>query len=141
MIIHEMEQRSPEWFAVRLGKITGTSFTTMANGRPATIETLCEKTAAERITGVSSENGFINEAMERGIELEAQALALYSTENFGDVKTVGFVELDEFIGCSPDGLVGDDGGVEIKCPEQHTHLRYMTCDVAWKKYFWQYIKC
>lgn len=134
---YDVEQRTDEWHALRLGRITGTSFTTMANGKPATIETLCEKTAAERITGVSSDSGFTNEAMERGIELEEQAFLMYERDHFCDVKGVGFVELDEFAGCSPDGLVGDDGGIEIKCPEQHTHLRYMTCDTAWKKYLWQ----
>ena len=137
MKIHMMEQRSDEWFAVRLGKITGTSFATVANGKKATVETLCEKTAAERITGLASESGYTNAAMERGIELEGQALELYATENFASVRRVGFVELDEFIGVSPDGLVDDNGTLEIKCPERHTHLAYLTGSKSWKTYRWK----
>ena len=134
----DVEQRTDEWHALRLGRITGTSFTTMANGKPATIGTLCEKTAAERITGVSSESGFTNEAMERGIELESQAIAMYEAQTFAQVQPVGFIEFNDYIGCSPDGLVCHLGGVEVKCPEQHTHLGYLLSKgKAWRKYKWQ----
>lgn len=137
MKIHTMAQRSDEWFAVRLGKITGTSFPTMANGKRATIETLCLKTAAERLTGVSSDSEYTNPAMEKGIETEGLALKAYETTEFSTVQVVGFLELDEYIGVSPDGLVGDDGGVEIKCPEAHTHLRYLTEKNPHRAYRWQ----
>jgi len=138
MKTHTMPQRSEEWFAVRLGKITGTSFKTMANGRDGTIETLCLKTAAERITGVLSDGGYTNEAMENGCALEDQARQCYETTAFQFVQEVGFLELDEFVGVSPDGLVGDDGGVEIKCPQAHTHLTYLLASgKAWRAYRWQ----
>jgi hypothetical protein len=56
------------------------------------------------------------------------------------VQQVGFISKGEYLGFSPDGLVGDAGGVEIKCPEQHTHLRYMRSGGnAWKAYRWQVI--
>ena len=137
MKIHTMPQRSDEWHAVRLGKITGTSFPTMANGKLATIETLCLKTAAERLTGASSDSTYTNAAMENGTDTEALALQAYESTTFNTVRVVGFVELDEFIGVSPDGLVGDDGGAEIKCPEAHTHLRYLMEKNPHRAYRWQ----
>ena len=138
MKIHTMSQRSKEWFAVRLGKITGTSFPTMANGQKATIETLCMKTAAERITGASSEDSYTNSTMEAGFEAEALARQTYETTTLTHVEEVGFLELDEFIGVSPDGLIGDEGLVEIKCPMAHTHLKYLTSKgKAWRAYKWQ----
>ncbi|MFA5617298.1 MAG: lambda exonuclease family protein [Syntrophorhabdaceae bacterium] len=138
MKIHQMPQRSDDWFAVRVGKITATSFATMANGRDATIETLCLKTAAEIITGQAGEKLYINAAMQHGIDTEEQAKAAYSIANLCHVQEVGFIELNEYIGCSPDGLIDDDGGLEIKCPETHTHLTYLNeKGNAWKAYKWQ----
>ena len=137
MIIHRMPQRSDEWYAVRLGKITGTQFQTMANGRKDTIDTLCYKIAAERLTGQPCEKAYTNSAMENGVALEPLARAAYETTAFAAVDEVGFLELDEFVGCSPDGLVGDDGGVEIKCPEAHTHLKNLGDSSCWKAYKWQ----
>ena len=138
MIAHTMPQRSDAWFAVRIGKITGTSFQTMANGRPDSIETLCLKTAAKRITGQSAEKPYTNDAIENGVDLEAMARESYETTTFGAITQVGFLELDEYIGLSPDGLVDDEGGLELKCPMAHTHLSYLTAGgVAWRAYSWQ----
>lgn len=137
MKVHTMPQRSDEWFAVRLGKITGTSFPTMSNGKKATVETLCLKTAAERLTGVSSDTPYTNAAMENGVDTEALALQAYETTDFSAVQVVGFIELDEYIGVSPDGLVGDDGGLELKCPLPHTHLQYLTEKNPHRAYKWQ----
>jgi hypothetical protein len=139
MRIHtDILQRSPEWFALRVGRITGTSFNTMANGTKDGIETLCLKTAAERITGVSIDEPYTNPAMENGVCLEAEARESYETTTFAPVLEVGFLELDEYVGVSPDGLVGDEGGVEIKCPQAHTHLKYRTNGGnAWLAYKWQ----
>ena len=142
MIIHEMEQRSPEWHKVRTGKITATSFQTLAAGRDSTVETLCLKTASERITGHSEDSFYTNEAMENGKETEKEALAAYSSTTLTHVREVGFVEYSDYFGCSPDVLVGEDGGVEVKCPLPHTHLKYINADKTdWKwidsKYRWQ----
>ncbi len=138
MIIHDVEQLSEEWFALRRGKITGTSFRTMANGRKDGIETLCLKVASEILTGVSAEKPFTNDAMEEGVALEPLARQAYEARTFDKVDEVGFLELNEFIGCSPDGLVGEDGLVEIKCPMQHTHLKYLASGgKAWRGYKWQ----
>lgn len=139
MIIHTMPQRSDEWWAVRCGKITASNFVTMANSKTkTTLDTLCYKTAAEKITGVPIESPYTNDAMEAGVALEDTARQVYELATLVHVQQVGFVEFSEHLGCSPDGLVGEDGGVEIKCPMPHTHLKYLTAGGnAWKAYRWQ----
>ncbi len=136
MIIHTCEQRTDEWHALRLGRITATQFGTMANGRKDTIETLCHKIAAEKITGVSSDGTYTNEAMERGIELEDEAIKYYEVKQLVHVQRVGFISADDYFGVSPDGLVGDEGLPEIKCPQAHTHLKYLRKG-GWRDYKWQ----
>lgn len=123
MIIHEMEQRSDEWFKIRMGKFTGTDFATVANGKKATKETLVYKKASEIVTGHRQENGYTNYNMERGVELEDEARFAFELETGLTVRQVGFLELDKFTGVSPDGLIGDNAGIEIKCKEDHTHLK------------------
>ncbi len=138
MIIHTMPQRTPSWFKVRCGHITGTSFQTMANGRKDTIETLCYKKAAEIVTGVCEDSGFTTEAMQHGIETEDLAISAYESTTFTHVERVGFVEMDEYIGCSPDGLIDNYGMIEVKCPQPHTHLKYLLLPLtAWSNYLWQ----
>ena len=122
MIIHDFEQGTDAWQDVRLGKLTASDFHTLM-GKSSTKKTILLKKAAERITGVKSDAcNFSNIHTERGHALENEARALYSVHNMVDVKEVGFVELNETVGCSPDGLVAEDGGVEIKCKDNHTHL-------------------
>jgi len=137
LIIHTMPQRSAEWFAVRLGKITGTSFQTMANGKAAGIEKLCVRIANEIRLGVGEENGYTNANMQHGIDTELLAISAYETTVFKHVTQVGFVEIDEYTGFSPDGLVGDDGGLEVKCPTRDTQTGYLIRGDAWKEYRWQ----
>jgi len=134
MIIHEMEQGSEAWFAVKSGKFSATDFQTIANGKPATIETLIYKKAAQIITGHREET-YSNANMDRGLELENEAREAFIFEKGLDVRQVGFVQCAEHVGCSPDGLIGDDSGLEIKCPEDHTHAKYLIhgCN----SYHWQ----
>lgn len=123
MIIHdEFEQRTEEWEKIRIGKFTGTDFQTVANGKKDTIETLCYKKASEIITGKKSYDSFSNRHTERGIEKEDEAREMFQLETGLLVKTVGFIERDIFSGVSPDGLIGDNSGIEIKCKDYHTHL-------------------
>lgn len=126
MIIHNFEQGTDAWHNVRLGKLTGSDFHTLM-GNSSTKKTILLKKAAERITGKRSDAcTFSNIHTDRGHELESDARELYSVHNMVDVKEVGFVELNETVGCSPDGLVVEDGGVEIKCKDNHTHLYAVT---------------
>ncbi len=139
MIIHECEQRTDAWHALRIGRITGTRLRELAGGKPPTVETLCLKIAAEKLTGVSAEKPFkVTPAMEHGIDTEDEARREYELETMSHVREVGFIEKDELFGVSPDGLIDDDGLVEIKCPMAATHLGYWlkhnNCGAAWKSY-------
>jgi putative phage-type endonuclease len=120
-IYKELEQRTEEWHKVRAGKLTASSFHTLL-GNSETKKTLLLKITAERITGKCIEDNYSNEDIERGIELEDDARNNYQEKTFNLVEEVGFAELDEYVGCSPDGIVGNDGLIEIKCPRETTFL-------------------
>jgi putative phage-type endonuclease len=138
MKIHKVEQRSDEWHQLRVGRITGTKIKEMVTGKPATFETLCKKVAAEKLTGISCEKPFrITDAMQHGIDTEKEAKAAYELDQLVRIEDVGFIEKDDIFGCSPDGLVGENGGVEIKCPMSHTHLGYWLEDFPCNAYRWQ----
>jgi len=125
-IYEDIEQRTPEWFKLKLGKFSGTDFATVANGRKDTIETLCYKKASEIITGQRATTKYTSSDMERGNELEADARAMFELETGLKVQEVGFVELNEYCGVSPDGLIiGKKQGVEFKCKDYHTHLKFL----------------
>lgn len=114
MIILDYEQGSDEWYAARVGipsasvidKIITTKGEVSRSG-----EKLMYQLAGERIIG-RKEESYTNAAMERGIELEAEARALFSLTTGLDVDEVGLCYMDErkAFSCSPDGLIGDDEG-------------------------------
>jgi len=129
MIIHEMQQQTNEWFAVRLGKITASCFAiATAKGRdggPSSPRAeLITDLVTERITRKPRKSKQ-TPSMKRGTEIEQEAREYYEALNGVEVRQVGFIERDEDIGCSPDGLVGDKGMLEIKCPDSKTHIRYI----------------
>lgn len=122
MEIINVPQGSPEWFAARLGIPTASMFATvMAKGRGGgeslTRMTYMRKLAGEVLTGEPMDT-FANGHMERGKELEPQARATYSLLTGNDVQEVGFVRAHG-AGASPDGLIGEDGGLEIKTKLPH----------------------
>jgi dihydrofolate reductase len=80
--------------------------------------------------------------MERGVELEEAARMTYELEH-DRVEEVGFIELDEFAGCSPDGLIGKDGGIEIKCPNDVNFFKLLVDGekAIDAKYLWQVQMC
>lgn len=121
MQIYNFEQRSEDWFKVRLGVLSASDAATIAaNGKG--LETLCLQKAMEIVTGHSQE-GYSNEDISRGVELEHEARSLYQIKTGNVVQEIGFVKIDELIGCSPDGLVGDDGLVEFKCRNSLNHFK------------------
>lgn len=84
----------------------------------------------ERLVGEPQDSDFINDDMRRGIELEADALAAYEALTGQLASRVGFVAHNTLmIGASPDGLIGDDGILELKVPRSATHLRYIRANV------------
>ena len=142
MKIYDMPQVSEEWFALKAGKMSGTSFATVANGRADTRKKLVLKLAAERMTGQRVTEKYSNVHMERGNELEMEARVSFELEKNITVSECGFImqnESDGF-GISPDGIIynGDKivSGVEIKCKDIHTHLDCLLN--GWDKtYKWQ----
>jgi putative phage-type endonuclease len=123
-----MEQGTQEWFEARLGKVTASKISdVMAKGRgdapSATAATYMSQLVCERLTGKPTET-FTSAAMEHGNETEAQARAMYSLEKMLSVEEVGSVDHPtlKMASASPDGLVGDDGLVEIKCPQPKKHI-------------------
>lgn len=122
-----MQQRSPEWYAERLGKVTASrAADVMArtkSGYSASRANYLAELICERLTGVAAD-GFVNAAMQWGTEKEPQARMAYELQTGADVQEVGFVNHPAvpMFGASPDGLVGDDGLVEIKCPNSATHI-------------------
>lgn len=128
-------QGSPEWFEARLGKLTGSEAQAIsANG--AGLKTLVNKLVAERLTG-KSEQGYTNADMERGKELEDEARNAYELETGNTVTKVGFCKLDDDVGSSPDGLINDDGGIEIKCFKDSSFVDYMFTGKVDTAYEWQ----
>ena len=120
MKVIDCVQGSDEWLAARLGKVTASRFDdVLCKGRGR--KTYMMKLVAEQLTGLA-QNEYSNAVMERGIEIEPQARTYYEELNECKVESVGFVIKDDFVGCSPDGLVGDEGLVEIKCPNTTTHI-------------------
>lgn len=125
------EQRSPDWFAARLGRLTGTGagdmLATIKTGEAAARRDLRMRLVCERLTGQCQENGFVNAEMQRGIDLEPVAFAAYEALTGQMVRRTGFLAHTELqAGCSLDGDVDDFMGiVELKCPKSATHLRYL----------------
>ena len=132
-IIETCEQGSIEWLSLRLGKITASRVKdVLTKGRGTspskTAESYMMELIAEILTG-NSKPFFENDAMRWGTETEPQARAMYAVNNnFVDVKEVAFVEHNEQVGISPDGLIGDDGLLEIKCPNTTTQLKRALSD-------------
>jgi putative phage-type endonuclease len=123
MKIHDVIQGSDEWFAVRAGKFTASNFNKLfVNGK--TYDDAIDAVVFGRLTGQIPES-FSNEWMQRGVEMEDEAIMIYEMECRKTVTKIGFVEQDEWVGCSPDGLIDDGGMVQIKCPKWNTHLKYM----------------
>ena len=125
--MHSMDQGTAEWFAVRLGKATASKIVdimaTVKSGEAAGRKNYRAQLVAERLSGSAAET-FTNAAMQWGTDTEAAAREAYEKEMLVGVKEVGFVDHETIpmSGASPDGLVGDDGLVEIKCPNTATHI-------------------
>lgn len=135
-----MEQRSTEWFLARKGKVTASKISdVMAKGRggaeSVTRQKYIDQLVTERLTKCIAE-GYTNEAIQRGVDLEPTARAAYSFHTGLDVEEIGFVDHISIgmSGASPDGLVGFDGLVEIKCPNSNTHIEYLLAGKPPAKY-------
>jgi putative phage-type endonuclease len=129
-----MKQRSPEWYAARLGKVTASHIADVtvplksgAWSKPR--GKYMEQKVAERLTGHRKDEPYVRPLEERG-NMEPEARIKYSYFADNDVDLVGFVDHPtiEWAGASPDGLIGRDGQLEIKCLDADTHVRLLQGD-------------
>lgn len=129
--IYDFEQHSDEWYAAKLGMFSGSDFHIFLGDSKTKKEKLWEKVAERRFMDSDKED-FFSPYTERGNMLEPEARRMYSAINEVEVKEVGLVEEDgEFDGyavCSPDGLVGEDGIIEIKTLSAKFFLSYTEID-------------
>lgn len=123
-----LTQNSEEWLQARRGKVTASSFSkiiTPAKGDKSTSATVYAYEIIAELMGAENES-FSNGFTEMGHEREDDARSVFEFITDLKVDQVGMIVTDcERIGCSPDGLIGDDGGLEIKCPKASTHIKYL----------------
>lgn len=131
--VHDVDQRSEAWFALRAGRVTGSVAADVCaalksgKGEAASRRNLRVRLALERIVVRPLESAFQSPAMLAGIEREPLALAAYEAQTGHEVKACGFLaHTDLPIGASPDGIVGDWlGAVEVKCCQPPAHLEFL----------------
>lgn len=135
-------QGTDEWQALRLGKVTASRLADLTartrNGWGSSRANYMAELVAERLTGIKAE-GFTNAAIKWGIEQEPAARDRYEFMCDADVTQVAFVDHPRIAmtGASPDGLVGDEGLVEIKCPMTATHIETLLTGDVREKYLLQ----
>lgn len=144
MRVIDHEQGTQEWLNSRLGCPSGSGFSNLitATGKPSTsAEAYINQLIAEKLTERTTEVK-VNEWMQRGTELEPLARQYYELSTGLEVQEVGFCKHDTMeCGVSPDGLVGLDGGLEIKCPAPATHVAYLRSGSLPAKYKQQVMGC
>jgi len=127
MIIHQLEQRTPEWYQIRLGKPTGSKFGNIytSQGKPSASQgAYINELASEWLFG-EQVAVFENDAMKWGTKYEPEACDFFQFHSDIPVTPCGFVTDDDLrVGVSPDGLT-EAGGIEIKCPQQLKHTEYL----------------
>jgi putative phage-type endonuclease len=137
-----MEQRSTEWFAARLGKVTASRVADVIaktkTGYSTSRENYMAQLVCERMTSTQAES-YNNAAMQWGTDQEPLARAAYEAAADVLVDEIGFVVHPTIVnaGASPDGLVGDVGLIEIKCPNTATHIDTVLTDKVPSKYITQ----
>ena len=125
-IIKDIEQGSQEWLQLRLGIATASNFKKIITSTGVESKSLKDyafELASDSLL-TEPEASFQSEAMIRGNELEEEARSYYSFVNDVKIDQVTFIKKDE-IGYSPDGLIGENGVIEIKCPLKKNHLKYL----------------
>ena len=139
-----LPQGSPEWFAVRLGKITASRLGDLMKktkyGESTYKTKLRMELAIERITGKSASNVVMNQAMHDGVEREPDARLLFEAMTGKEVALCGSFDHPEVVNtsASPDGLIrGENAVLELKCPTHVTHARNLMSDTMDKRYLYQ----
>ena len=134
-----MQQRTEEWLTARAGKVTASCLDdVMAAKTTAGYQNYMAKLICERLTG-RAEQTPVSAAMQRGTDLESLARDFYVVETGAMVEEVGFYEHPSILnsGASPDGIIGTDGLIEIKCPNTATHIKTLESKKPALKYMRQ----
>lgn len=139
MRVIDFPQGSPEWLQARVGLVTASRVADIIaktkSGPSASRAGYLGELVAERLTGQSAESGYMNADMQRGVDLEPAARFAYECKTGAIVATCGLVLHPTLqAGASPDGLVADDGLIEIKCPRTHLHIEYLEAGKPPAKY-------
>ena len=142
-ILTDFEQNSPEWYAARMGIPTASCFEKILTplGKSSTQwEKYAHQILAEEILGHHIE-GYQSAAMLEGKRREAEAVAAYEFAQDADTLAVGFIHnVPRTMGCSPDRLVGDDGMLELKNPDAHTHVDYLFDPEEVARQYWPQVQ-
>lgn len=134
-IYKELIQGTPEWFDIRKGKVTASHAQAIGNNGKG-LDTYLNEVMAEYFSSAEKEQ-YSNIHTERGNELEPVARSMYELMNNVVVDQIGFCEYNEFVGCSPDGLIGTDGMIEIKCPDDRVYFNILMNEKIDSAYDWQ----
>lgn len=126
IIFHDVEQNSPEWLAVRLGKFTASTFDDLFSAKSTVgYKKAISKVVYERLTGLEY-SFYSNKRMDAGHEIELLAAEHYQLETFNELLPGGFFEYNEFVGASPDRRIANqNGGVEYKSRDPHIYFEYI----------------
>ena len=134
MIYHwDIIQQSPEWFEIKKGKMSASHATAIGNCGKG-LETYARQIVKDLI--IERQN-FTNKDMERGNELEPIARITYEFEYSVTVKQIGFITYSDYVGVSPDGLINDDGGLELKARNDDIHFGLLLGDPVDSSTIWQ----
>jgi hypothetical protein len=137
-----MEQHSAAWFDIKLGRFSASKFKGLTSTKStASYQNTIMDVVAEILTG-QAEPAYVTDDMNRGTELEPEARQHYEAMFDVKVNEVGFVESEDpiygdYSGVSPDGLIADDGLIEIKCPKATTLFKYYGMKKCPNEYKWQ----
>lgn len=137
-----IEQGSLEWFQARLGKVTASRVSDVMaktrSGPAASRKNYMMELLCQRLTG-QREEGFTSAAMQRGVDLEPLARSAYEIATGQDVNEASFIVHPDIsgLGASPDGLVGDSGLLEVKCPNTAQHVACLQSGEPDSTYWWQ----
>ena len=144
-IYNDIHQRSEEWYNIRLGRVGGSESSVLSvkgkseSGLGAAAFTLLYEKAYEIIQEEPVKENIVTFAMQRGMDLEPEAIHEYELSKMVKVDQVGYILNSDFkyAGYSPDGLVGEDGLIEVKCPGNSEFMRQIITNEIPKQYFFQ----
>lgn len=134
-VIKNNPQGTDAWMKDRSGHVTASHAQAIGNNGKG-LDTYINQVMAEYFSSAEKEQ-YSNIHTERGHELEPVARSMYELMNNVVVDQVGFCELNDFVGCSPDGLIGTDGMIEIKCPEDKVYFDIIINEKIDSGYMWQ----